>query len=177
MRKGCKSKHIPDKSLCGDYVMPPMNSPATLQEDCIRSAEIYLKYLEENRETGSGMLRAQVRSVQNTLLDTNLVMQVDREIRNADSITLRIGGTVYENLEGHTSFVIQSIDKRRITITPSPEVAEHIDRAVHKREKMVRLLLHGVYRYTDYGMISQYPALVFPIRFILPSSESLSSAL
>ena len=116
--------------------MPTMNSPATLQEDCIRSAEIYLKYLEENRETGSGMLRAQVRSVQNTLLDTNLVMQVDREIRNADSITLRIGGTVYENLEGHTSFVIQSIDKRRITITPSSEVAEHIDRAVHKREKI-----------------------------------------
>jgi len=32
----------------------PETSP-TLQEDCIRSAEIYLKYLEENREGGKGI--------------------------------------------------------------------------------------------------------------------------
>ena len=116
--------------------MPTMNSPATLQEDCIRSAEIYLKYLEENRDTGKGMLRAQVRSVQNTLMDTNLVMYTDREIRGAEALTLRIGGTVYENTEGHTSYVVQSIDRRKVTITPSPEVAEHIDRAVETREKI-----------------------------------------
>ena len=113
----------------------PETSP-TLQEDCIRSAEIYLKYLEENREGGKGMLRAQVRSVQTTLLDSNLEMLLDREIRGAEMLTLRIGGTVYENTEEQKHYVVQSADRRKITITPSPEVAEHISQATDRKEKI-----------------------------------------
>ena len=114
----------------------PENDYTALQADCIRSAEIYLKYLEENRDTGKGMLRARVRSVQGTLLDSNLVLLTDREIRNGDGLVLRIGGTVYENVEGHISFVVQSVDKKRIVITPSPELAEHINQAAEEKEKI-----------------------------------------
>ena len=113
-----------------------MEDVPTLREDCVRASEIYLNYLEENREAGKGMLRSMVRSVQGSLLDSSLVLLVDREIRNAEGITIRVGGTVYENDDENKHFMVQSVDRRRVTITPSPELAEHFDRAMNEKVKI-----------------------------------------
>ncbi len=110
--------------------------PPTLKEDCVRSSEIYLKYLEENKEAGKGMLRARVWGIQGTMLDSNLVLMVDKEIRYPEEMTIRVGGTVYENTDENKQFVIQSADKRKITITPTPQLAEHIVQAMQAKEEV-----------------------------------------
>ena len=115
--------------------MPFTAELSALQKDCIRSCEIYLKYLEENRENGKGLLRAQVRSSQASLLDSSVTLQLDREIRGADGIKLRIGGAVYENTEDQTLFLVQSVDRRRISLIPSPELTERLAGAESAGEK------------------------------------------
>lgn len=112
------------------------HSDLTLQQDAVRSAEIYLNYLNAHKTEGKGMFSAQVRSVQGTLLDTDLVLNLDRRMRSADGMMIRIGGTVYENTEGATYFFVQSHDKRKVVISPMPELAEHIDAALAANEQI-----------------------------------------
>lgn len=108
----------------------------SLQEDCIQAAELYLKYLTENKEAGKGMLRLKVLQIQGNLLDSSLVLVVDRKIRYAEEITLRVGGTVYENTETQVFFRVLSAEKRRIIISPVTELAEHMKRAMENREQI-----------------------------------------
>ena len=111
-------------------------TPSTLQQDAIRSTELYLKYLEQHRNDGKGMFSAQVRSVQGTLLNTDLVLNIDRKIRNGEGIMIRIGGTIYENKEACAHFLVQSAEKRQVVISPMPELATHIQDAQEKKEKI-----------------------------------------
>jgi hypothetical protein len=109
---------------------------SSLQEDMVRSADLYLKYLVDHRKDGKGMFSAQVIGIQNTLLDTDIALITDRKIRNADGITIRIGGTVYENNSEKIHYYIRSVDRRRLVISPMPELEEHISRAAEEKEKI-----------------------------------------
>lgn len=105
-----------------------------LKDDAVRSAQIYLDYLVAHRDEGLGLVRARVRSVQGSLLDGEMVLFTDRVIRSAEGLVVRVGGTLYENSANVTHFRVMSIARRKVTITPSQELAEHIESAVESRE-------------------------------------------
>lgn len=105
-----------------------------LKDDAVRSAQIYLDYLVAHRDEGLGLVRARVRSVQGSLLDGEMALFTDRVIRSGEGLVVRIGGTVYENTANVTHFRVMSIARRKVTIAPSPELAEHIESAVESRE-------------------------------------------
>ena len=115
--------------------MPAISHP-TLQQDCVQSAQLLLDYMLAHKNEGKGMFSAQVRSVQGTLLNTDLVLNIDRKIRSGDGIMIRIGGTIYENKEGMTCFLVQSAEKRQVVISPMPELAAHIQEAQETKEKI-----------------------------------------
>lgn len=100
-----------------------------LKEDAVRSAQIYLEYLQEHREEGLGMIRARVRSMQGSLLGGEVVLFTDRVMRSVDGLVIRIGGTLYENTSELEHFRVLSVNRRKVTIAPSPEMAEHMDSA------------------------------------------------
>jgi len=108
----------------------------SLQEDMVRSAELYYQYLVEHRNDGKGVFSAQVIGIQNTMLDTDIALITDRKIRNADGLTIRIGSTVYENSSEKIHYYIRSIDKRKLVISPMPELEAHISRAADEKEKI-----------------------------------------
>lgn len=116
--------------------MPITVRSRSLQEDCVRSCGIYLNYLDENRGTGKGLLRARVRGIQRSLLDGSLLLLTDREIRSGDGMMLRIGDEVWENTDDGPSFVVESADRRRIVLTPSAELSERLARAESEGEKV-----------------------------------------
>ncbi len=97
-----------------------------LQEDAVRSAQIYLDYLIAHKDEGLGMVRARVRGIQGSLLSEEMVLFVDRVLRSAENLVLRVGGTVYENTPEQMYFRIVSVNRRKVVMAPSPEVAEHI---------------------------------------------------
>ena len=106
-----------------------------LQAEAMRSAQIYLEYLLAHREEGLGVVRANVRGIQGSLLSSGeLVLFTDTVMRSADGVVMRVGGTVYQNTSKKTHFSVQSISRRKVTIVPSPELAEHIDSAWGNKE-------------------------------------------
>ena len=108
----------------------------SLQEDMVRSADLYLKYLVDHRKDGKGMFSAQVIGIQNTLLDTDIALITDRKIRNADGITIRIGSTVYENSGEKIYYYVRSVDRRKLVISPMPELEEQLSLAADRKEKI-----------------------------------------
>ena len=111
-------------------------SHPTLQQDCVQSAKLLLDYMLAHKDEGKGMFSVQVRSVQGTLLNTDLVLHLERRMHHAGGFTIRIGSTIYENKENDVKFLIQSVDKRQVVITPMPELAAHIDAAQKTKEKI-----------------------------------------
>lgn len=105
-----------------------------LQDEAVRSAQIYLDYLLAHREEGLGLVRARVRSVQSSLLFGEMVLLVDRVMRSAEGLVMRVGGTLYENIGNQEYFRVLSLDRRKVVIEPSPELAEHIDAAWENKE-------------------------------------------
>ncbi len=105
-----------------------------LQDDAVRSAGIYLDYLLTHREEGTGIVRARVRSVQGSLLDGELVLACDRELRMVDDIALRVGGKLYENSDEEVVFRVLSHEKKKVTIFPCDELREHIDQALAEKQ-------------------------------------------
>ena len=105
-----------------------------LKEEAIRSAQIYLDYLTAHRDEGMGMVRARVRGIQGSLLSGEMVLFTDRVIRSGDGLAMRIGGTLYENSSDVTHFRVLSIARRKVTIEPSTELAEHMEIAVDSGE-------------------------------------------
>lgn len=108
-----------------------------LQEDAVRSAQIYLDYLIAHKDEGLGMVRARVRGIQGSLLSEEMVLFVDRVLRSAENLVLRVGGTVYENTPEQMYFRIVSVNRRKVVMAPSPEVAEHISSAFDRREPVI----------------------------------------
>lgn len=100
-----------------------------LKEDAVRSAQIYLEYLQERREEGLGMIRARVRSMQGSLLGGEVVLFTDRVLRSVEGLVIRIGGTLYENTFEGEHFKVLSANRRKVTLIPSPEMAEHMNSA------------------------------------------------
>ena len=139
-----------------------------LKDDAVRSAQIYLDYLVAHRDEGLGLVRARVRNVQGSLLDGELVLFTDRVIRSAEGLAVRIGGTLYENenIGGTVHFRVLSIARRKVTIAPSPELAEHIDSAMENREAVyleadLTFLVKRVMEwYKAYGNRVELPASV-----------------
>ena len=108
-----------------------------LQNEAVRSAQIYLDYLNAHKDEGLGMVRARVRSVQGSLLSGEMMLVTDRVIRSGDGLVLRIGDTVYENTQEMEYYKIQSIHKRRVVIEPCEEVASRIESAFEGREPII----------------------------------------
>ena len=70
-----------------------------LQDEAIRSAQIYLDYLIAHKDEGLGMVRARVRSAQRSMLSGEMELTTDRVIKSGEEFVLRIGSTTYENSE------------------------------------------------------------------------------
>ncbi len=108
-----------------------------LQDEAVRSAQIYLDYLTAHKDEGLGMVRARVRGIQSSLLSAEMVLTMDRVIRSGDGLVLRVGGTVYENVVENEHYRILSINRRKVVIEPSEEVAAHIEGAFENREPVI----------------------------------------
>ena len=134
-----------------------------LQEDAVRSARIYLDYLLSHRDEGAGVVRARVRSIQSSLLDGEMVLTCDRELRMVDEIALRVGGKLYENSEEEILFRVCSHEKKTVTIVPCPELAEHIEQAVAEKtsvflESDLTFLVQRIKKwYEKYGNLVALP--------------------
>ncbi len=105
-----------------------------LQNEAVRSAQIYLDYLIAHRDEGLGLVRARVRGIQGSLMSGEMMLITDRVLRFVDALVVRIGGTVYENNQGKNHFRILSHDRRKIVIAPSEELAAHIESAWESKE-------------------------------------------
>lgn len=168
---GEKSKESP---------MQNTNETPSLQEDMIRSAELYFKYLVDHRKDGKGMFSAQVIGIQNTLLDTDIALITDRKIRNADGITIRIGGTVYENSSEKIHYYIRSVDNRKLIISPMQELEEHFARAAEEKEKIfvevdLTFLVRRVQEwYTKWGDKVKLPTVIPECRYNAENPITLS---
>ena len=101
-----------------------------LQDEAIRSAGIYLDYLLTHRNEGAGIVRVRVRSIQGSLLDGEMSLTCDRELRLVDDIALRVGGKLYENSDDGILFRVVSHNKKTVTIVPCPALAEHLEQAL-----------------------------------------------
>ncbi len=136
-----------------------------LQDEAIRSAKIYLDYLNAHKDEGLGMVRARVRSIQGSLLSGEMMLVTDRIIRSGDGLVLRIGETVYENTQETEFYKILSIHKRRVIIEPSNEVAAHIEFAFDSKEPIIlesdlTFLVKRVKGwYEEYGKLAKLPAV------------------
>ncbi len=135
-----------------------------LQDEVVRSAQIYLDYLNAHKDEGLGMVRARVRSIQGSLLSGEMMLVTDRIIRSGDGLVLRIGETVYENTQDEEFFKIQSIHKRRVVIEPCEEVAAHIEAAFDIHEPIIlesdlTFLVKRVRDwYENYGKLAELPS-------------------
>ena len=136
-----------------------------LQDEAVRSAQIYLDYLNAHKDEGLGMIRARVRSIQGSLLSGEMVLVTDRAIRSGDSLVLRIGETVYENTQDKEYYKILSIHKRKVVIEPCEEVASRIGSALDGREPIIlesdlTFLVKRVRSwYEKYGRLAELPAV------------------
>lgn len=101
-----------------------------LQDEAVRSAQIYLDYLNAHKDEGLGMVRARVRSIQGSLISGEMELTTDRVIKSGEDLVLRIGGTTYENTDEEEYYRILSINRRRVLISATAEVAEEIEAAV-----------------------------------------------
>lgn len=108
-----------------------------LQDEAVRSAEIYLDYLIEHKDEGLGMVRAQVRSVQSSLLGGEMLLFTDRVMRSAEGLVIRIGGTVYENSDQEEHFKVLSVSRRKVLIAPKEELAAHIEASISSKEPVI----------------------------------------
>ena len=108
-----------------------------LQDEAVRSAQIYLDYLLAHKDEGLGMVRARVRSIQSSLLDGEMMLFTDRVIRSAEGLIIRVGGTVYENSDQEEYFRVLSIYRRNVLIAPTEELAAHIEAAVGRKEPVI----------------------------------------
>ena len=108
-----------------------------LQDEAVRSAQIYLDYLNAHKDDGLGMVRARVKSIQSSLLSKEIVMTMDRIIKSADGLVLRIGERTYENSQDEEFFRILSISKRKVVMEPSPEVAVEIEAAFDGKQRLL----------------------------------------
>lgn len=108
-----------------------------LQDEAVRSAEIYLDYLIEHKDEGLGMVRAQVRSVQSSLLGGEMLLFTDRVMRSAEGLVIRIGGTVYENSDQEEYFKVLSVSRRKVLIAPKEELAAHIEASISSKEPVI----------------------------------------
>ncbi len=81
--------------------------PITLPHTVERAFLLYLI-----SSYSAGMFSVQVRSVQGTLLNTDLVLHLERRIRHAGGFVIRIGGTIYENKENDIQFLIATLTRR-----------------------------------------------------------------
>ena len=134
-----------------------------LQDDAVRSAKMYLDYLTAHRDAGAGIVRYRVRSIQRSLLDGEMILFVDREIRLVDEIAIRVGAELFEHDPEEGEFYIQGHEKKSLTIYPSPELAEKLDTAFQNREKVylesdIKFLVLRVMRwYERYGQLVALP--------------------
>lgn len=108
-----------------------------LQDEAVRSARIYLDYLIAHKDEGLGMVRARIRGMQGSLLDGEMMLITDRVIRSADGLVVRVGDTLYENTAEEEFFRILSVNRRKVMISPSPELAEHMESAWEKKEPII----------------------------------------
>ena len=108
-----------------------------LQDETIRSAQIYLDYLIAHRDDGLGLVRARVRGIQGSLLSEEMILLTDRVMRFVDALVIRVGGTLYENSSEIIHFRVVSNARRKVVIAPSPEMAEHMENAWEKKEPIV----------------------------------------
>ena len=106
---------------------------AMLQEDAVRSAGIYLDYLLAHRNEGAGIVRVRVRSIQGSLLDGEMVLTCERELRMVDEIALRVGGKLYENSNDQILFRVCGYSKKTLSIVPCPALAEHLEQALAEK--------------------------------------------
>lgn len=134
-----------------------------LQDDAVRSAGIYLDYLLTHREEGAGIVRARVRSVQGSLLDGELVLACDRELRMVDDVALRVGGKLYENSNDEIVFRVLSHEKKKVTVFPCDELREHMDQALAEKlpvflESDLTFLVQRIKKwYEQYGDLVALP--------------------
>lgn len=105
-----------------------------LKDDAVRSAQIYLDFLTAHREEGLGLVRARIRGIQSSLLGGEMVLFTDRVIRSGEGLVMRVGGTLYENIGDQICFRLISIARRKVTVAPSQELAEHMESAWQKKE-------------------------------------------
>lgn len=101
-----------------------------LQDEAIRSAQIYLDYLIAHKDEGLGMVRARVRSAQRSMLSGEMELTTDRVIKSGEEFVLRIGSTTYENSEEEEYYRVLSINRRKVLIEPTPDIADEIEAAV-----------------------------------------------
>jgi len=134
-----------------------------LQEDAIRSAGIYLDYLLTHRNEGAGIVRVRVRSIQGSLLDGEMSLTCDRELRLVDDIALRVGGKLYENSDDGILFRVVSHNKKTVTIVPCPALAEHLEQALAEKmpvfmESDLTFLVQRIKNwYENYGELVALP--------------------
>lgn len=134
-----------------------------LQKDAVRCSGIYLDYLLTHRKEGAGMVRLRVRSIQDNLFEGEMTLTADREVRMVDDIAIRVGDTLFENTPDQECFVIQSHNRKRVTIIPSPELAERLENAVQEKERVflesdLTFLVERVRNwYERYGKLVEMP--------------------
>ena len=101
-----------------------------LQDEAVRSAQIYLDYLNAHKDEGLGMVRARVRSVQRSMLSGEMELTTDRVIKSGEEFVLRIGSVTYENSEEEEYYRVLSINRRKVLIEAVPDVADDIEASV-----------------------------------------------
>ena len=134
-----------------------------LQDDAVRSAGIYLDYLLAHRDEGAGIVRARVRSMQGNLLDAEVVLSCDRELRMVDDISIRVGGVLYENSDDEVFFRVLSHEKKKVTIVPCSELREQLETALAEKtpvfiESDLTFLVQRIKKwYEKYGNLVALP--------------------
>ena len=134
-----------------------------LQDDAVRSAGIYLDYLLAHRDEGAGIVRARVRSMQGNLLDAEVVLSCDRELRMVDDISIRVGGALYENSDDEVFFRVLSHEKKKVTIVPCTELREQLETALAEKtpvfiENDLTFLVQRIKKwYEKYGNLVALP--------------------
>lgn len=109
-----------------------------LKEECIQSAQFYLDYLEAHKDEGCGIVRATVKNIIGSMLDDKeITLFTDRVIRSGEGLAIRIGGTLYENTPELVYFKVLSINRKKIVIEPSADLAEYMESARNNKEKII----------------------------------------